>query len=291
MAENTRAEVIKAYKKRAIYLNDYISRFCSLYHNSFEFENLPDDLPKRYLMRTLLRRGSIAYDRKTDTYLRYVGIGVDLYGLPTEYEVYGFNGFVARRYPDDVVILRINDLSNPILPYLQIQCAKLVEFDMAIEQNLEAVKTMTIAEVADDKQALTLKNMANARRVGATIIYINKKATMGNAINVQNTGAQYLVNEMLRDKQVIKNEILTNLGIPVANTDKRERVQGLEITASIGETSANIFTCVDTFNYDAEVGGLPIRMKANTDIEDIKNKIMTEGQGNGENKENPEENN
>lgn len=242
-------------------------------------------------MRTLLRRGSIAYDRKTDTYLRYVGVGVDLYGLPTEYEVYGFNGFVARRYPDDVVILRINDLSNPILPYLQIQCAKLVEFDMAIEQNLEAVKTMTIAEVADDKQALTLKNMANARRVGATVIYTNKKATMGNAINVQNTGAQYLVNEMLRDKQVIKNEILTNLGIPVANTDKRERVQGLEITASIGETSAAIFTCVDTFNYDAEVGGLPIRMKANTDIEDIKNKIMTEGQGNGENKENIDENN
>ena len=238
-----------------------------------------------------MRRGSIAYDRKTDTFLRYVGIGVDLYGLPTEYEVYGFNGFVARRYPDDVVILRINDLSNPILPYLQIQCAKLVEFDMAIEQNLEAVKTMTIAEVADDKQALTLKNMANARRVGATVIYTNKKATMGNVINVQNTGAQYLVNEMLRDKQVIKNEILTNLGIPVANTDKRERVQGLEITASIGETSAAIFTCVDTFNYDAEVGGLSIRMKANTDIEDIKNKIMTEGQGNEENKELPKEDN
>ena len=137
MAENTRKELQIAYKKREIYFNNYVSRFCSLYHNSFSFENLPNDLPKRYLIRTLLRRGSIAYDRITDTYLRYVPIGVDLYGLPTEYELYGYNGFIARRKPDEVVVLRVNDLSLPILPYLNIQCNKLVEFDMAIEGSVE----------------------------------------------------------------------------------------------------------------------------------------------------------
>lgn len=287
MGENTRALMREAFKKREVYYNEYVSRFCSLYHNSFDFENLPKELPKRYLIRTLLRRGSIAYDKVTDTYLRYAGIGVDLYGLPIEYELYGYNGFVARRKADEVVILRVNDLSLPILPYINIQCNKLVEFDMAVEQNLEAIKTMTIAEVADTKQELTLKNIATARSIGATKIFVNKKAITGSGINIQGTGAQYLISDLLRDKQIIRNEILTALGIPTANTDKRERVQGMEITASIGETSANIYTCVDTFNYDAEVGGLKIRMKVNTNVDEINKGVNP----NEENKDDNEKDN
>lgn len=58
------------------------------------------------------------------------------------------------------------------------------------------------------------------------------------------------------------------IGLSVANTDKRERVQTSEILASQLYTKDCIQTLIDTFNYDAEVGGLSIRLKGNTAVLD-----------------------
>ena len=72
--------------------------------NAVEFENL-GDTPKRYIMRTLINYGAIAYDKETKLFLRFVPIGYDIYGLPEEYQLYGYNGYTITRKPDEVVIL------------------------------------------------------------------------------------------------------------------------------------------------------------------------------------------
>ena len=62
------------------------------------------------------------------------------------------------------------------------------------------------------------------------------------------------------------NETLSTIGINVANVDKKERVQDAEIRASQGFALDCLSTLIQTFNHDAEIGGLKIRLKGNTSL-------------------------
>ena len=274
MANNTRNARREAERKRKIYVDNYRNRFAVLFHNSVKVLNAPKDdngveLPKRYLLRILLENGGIAYDKQTGLFLRYVHGGIDVYGLPEWYNLIGYNGFTVWRKANEVVILRANDLKYPLQLYLDQQIEKIVDFDMAIEQNLDAIKTMTVAEAQDEATMLSLANAVESRRIGATVVFQNQAGALGTNLNVQSTGAQYLVDKLLEARKEILNETLQALGISVANTDKRERVQTSEIEASLGYGKDCIQTLVDTFNYDAEQGGLSIRLEGNTTLIEV----------------------
>ena len=260
----TRKEIKTAIEKRKAYENDYRSLFSMLFHNSVLVEKLPNDLPKRYLLRVLKNRGAIAYDKITKLFLPFSRIGIDVYGLPKQYTLIGYNGLVLYRNAEDVVILRANDLEYSLENYIENQVKKLVDYDMAIEQNLEAIKTMSFAEVADQAQLLSLENLSSARKVGATLVFVNKKSLTGLEFKTQSTGAQYLIDKLRQDRKECMNETLSTIGINVANVDKKERVQDAEIRASQGFALDCISTLVETFNHDAEIGELEIRLKANT---------------------------
>jgi len=262
----TRKEIKSAIMKRKAYEDDYRSLFSMLFHNSVLVDKLPTELPKRYLLRVLKNRGAIAYDKKTKLFLPFSREGIDVYGLPKRYILIGYNGLVLTREADEVVILRANDLEYSLEKYIENQVHKLVDYDMAIEQNLEAIKTMTFAEVADQSQLLSLENLQNARKIGATLVYVNKKSLTGVELKTQSTGAQYLIDKLRQDRKECMNETLSTIGINVANVDKKERVQDAEIRASQGFAMDCISTLVETFNHDAEIGGLDIRLKANTTL-------------------------
>lgn len=266
MASNTKQAKREAISKRKNYEDNYEGLLCSLFDNAVTVENLPADLPKRYLLRVLRNKGRIAYDKETGLYLPCVEVGIDVYGLPTQYTLVGYNGYVLTRKPEEVVILRANDLSYPIKHYINIQIEKLVDFDMAIEQNLEAIKTMTIVEVPSEDCLLSIANENQAKRVGASIVYRNKKGMEGIELKATNTGASYLVDKLLEGRKEVFNETLSGLGINVANVDKKERVQGEEIRASQGFAIDCLNTLIETFNHDAEIGGLSIRFKGNTSL-------------------------
>ena len=262
----TSREIKTAFRKRQQFENDYRSLFSLLFHNSVQVENKPNDLPKRYLLRVLRTKGGIAYDKQTKVFLPFNKIGIDLYGLPKRYTLIGYNGVVLERSVKEVIILRANDIEYSIQEYIDSQVIKLVDYDMAIQQNLEAIKTMSLAQVADNAQLNSLENMQNAKRIGATIVYVNKSAMSGADIKVQQTGAEYLIDKLRQDRKECMNETLSTIGINVANVDKKERVQDAEIRASQGFALDCISTLVETFNHDAKQGGLKIRLRANTSL-------------------------
>lgn len=283
----TRKEVREALKKRKEYEENYMQRLRLLFHNSIVVENVEEkDLPKRYLFHVLLEKGGIAYDKLTGLYLPFVKQGVDVYGLPQKYTLIGYNGYVVTRNPDEVVILRANDICEPLELYFLQQTKKLVDIDLAIEQNLDAIKTTTIAEVVDESALLSLENEYKAKRIGATVIFKNAQARANGELKVSQTGAQYLVDKLLEARKEILNETLSTIGIAVANTDKRERVQGLEVLASEGYAVDCINTLIDTFNHDAKSGDLPIRLKGNTSLLEQFNAELNEKQNEKGEKEN-----
>ena len=50
------------------------------------------------------------------------------------------------------------------------------------------------------------------------------------------------------------------------NIDKRERVQNEEIRASQGYALDSLNALIETFNHDAKIGGLKIRLKGRTSL-------------------------
>lgn len=277
MPYNSRSERRSAIRNNKRLFELYLHRFVAFAHNSVQFENL-GETPKRYIMRVLINEGAIAYDKETGLFLRFVPIGYNIYGLPESYQLYGYNGFTVQRKPNEVVILRINDIQQPIKPYLKLGAERVVQFDTAIYQNLEAIRTMTVYECESDAQALSIINQAESRRVGATMFFANKNAFGGSSVKSSSTNAQYLVDKLQEARQKVLNEIYESLGMSVANTEKRERVQNNEIYASNARAIDSLLLNVDTFNYDAEYGGLDIRMIPNMSSIDLFNKEETENE-------------
>ena len=270
MAINTREAVKEAQKRRKGYFDTYLTRFCSFFHNAVRVEtNEFKDLPKRYLLKTLMTKGGIAFDKELRLFLPFVKSGIDIYGLPKAYNLIGMNGFTRQRKADEVVILRANDLQVPLITYLEQQADKLAEIDMSIKQNLDAIKIMSVIEVPDKATMLSFSNLENARELGASVLFVNKGVNVkGNVTSVQ-TGAQYFVDKLQEARTQILNETFQTLGIGTMNTYKKERVQSAEVEASNFYTIDSINTLIDTFNYDAEYGGLDIRLVPNTIVTSV----------------------
>lgn len=266
---STKQEILKAERRLEQYRNDYMTYFLSLAHNSIIVENLPREIPKRYFLKVLFKQGKIGHIKGEDKelYLPASGVGVDIYGLPTDYILTGYNGFVHTARAEEVDILRINDLAFPLYPFLQMQSRKLAEIDASIFQNLNAVKTMRMYEVKDQSTLLSMQNAEKASSTGASCIFVTKGALKENVI-VHETGAEYLCDKLTELKKEIMNETLIRLGIMTANTNKRERVQTAEVNATVGQTIDSIYIMIDTFNYDAEIAGLNLRMRLNSVTEE-----------------------
>ena len=269
---SSRQERKRAEKRRNEIALDYRNRLGLIFENSIAFENLPAELPKRYLTRVLREKGGIAYDKISGLYLPYVRMGIDVYGLPTGYTLVGYDGTVFTRRADEVIILRTNPHSVPIQQFLDIQIEKIVEFDISIMQNLDAIKTMSVIDVPDIKMLNTLQNLDDSRRIGASVAFASSLATK--SLNVFSTNAQFFIDKLNEARREIWNDTLAYLGVSTANVDKRERVQSAEIVATEGYSYDCLNILIDTFNYDAEIGGLPIRVRANTIMyEQLENEI------------------
>lgn len=269
MVSSTREARREALRKREVYRNNYRALFLMLFCNSITIKSKLQEvkeLPKRYFFKVLFERGSIAYDKISKLFLRYNNMGLDVYGLPLSYHLYGYDGYNVDRKPEEVVILRANDLSYPLILYFDAQIEKLVDIDMAIEQNLDACKTMTIVEVNDDSVLNSVANEQNSRRYGASLVIKNKKMMEGTETKVSSTGATFLVDKLQEARKIVLNETLSTIGIAVANTDKKERVQGMEVLASEGYAKDCLNTMIDTLNYDAKYGELDMQFEANTSL-------------------------
>lgn len=216
-----------------------------------------------------MTKGGIAFDKELRLFLPFVKSGIDIYGLPKAYNLIGMNGFTRQRKADEVVILRANDLQVPLITYLEQQADKLAEIDMSIKQNLDAIKIMSVIEVPDKATMLSFSNLENARELGASVLFVNKGVNVkGNVTSVQ-TGAQYFVDKLQEARTQILNETFQTLGIGTMNTYKKERVQSAEVEASNFYTIDSINTLIDTFNYDAEYGGLDIKLVPNTIVTSV----------------------
>ena len=68
----------------------------------------------------------------------------------------------------------------------------------------------------------------------------------------QNVGQNYITDKILNDLQTIENQFNTEIGIPNANTQKRERLITDEVNANNIDTNAKVSLWLETMQYDIE---------------------------------------
>lgn len=130
-----------------------------------------------------------------------------------------------------------------ILSYYSSQMAQLAE---AVAMNATNSKLSKIFWAKDQASAESFKKMYDKINSGAPMVAVDKdlkqksednKDALSWAWFSENLKENYLVSDMLSDLRKLENDFCTNVGIPNANTDKRERMITDEVNANNVETT------------------------------------------------------
>ena len=228
----------------------------------FEFEGLPEQWADNYFKYVLFGYGVIAV------------IYTDKYGVICQ--DCGLSGFDVFYQPTRCII------ANPHLPGLK---------EFKIHENCEIIKlqpdygsVMDLVTTYADLMALALEttgaNLLNSKlsyvffaenktaaesfkklydRVasGEPMAVIDKNLLMEDGtpawqIFTQNVGQNYITDRLLNDMKTLEDQFNTVIGVPNANTQKRERMITDEVNANNVDTQCRVNLWLETMNKDIE---------------------------------------
>lgn len=228
----------------------------------FEFENLPEEWADNYFKYVLFGYGVIAV------------IYTDKYGVICQ--DCGLSGFDVFYQPTRCII------ANPHLPGLK---------EFKIHENCEIIKlqpdygsVMDLVTTYADLMALALEttgaNLLNSKlsyvffaenktaaesfkklydRVasGEPMAVIDKNLLLEDGtpawqIFTQNVGQNYITDRLLNDMKTLEDQFNTVIGVPNANTQKRERMITDEVNANNVDTQCRVNLWLETMNKDIE---------------------------------------
>ena len=226
----------------------------------FEFENLPEEWADNYFKYVLFGYGVIAV------------IYTDKYGVICQ--DCGLSGFDVFYQPTRCII------ANPHLPGIK---------EFKIHENCEIIKlqpdygsVMDLVTTYADLMALALEttgaNLLNSKlsyvffaenktaaesfkklydRVasGEPMAVIDKNLLLEDGtpawqIFTQNVGQNYITDRLLNDMKTLEDQFNTVIGVPNANTQKRERMITDEVNANNVDTQCRVNLWLETMNKD-----------------------------------------
>jgi len=192
----------------------------------------------------------------------YVGIldsGPENYGvIPQQVGLRGYNvfyrpreivinnpllqGIHTRTIDDDAVVIKLQPDYSSIMDLVDYYAELLSQASASIEQNLWNTKLATVFFAENNAQQQSIKKAYQKMTSGEPMVVVNKelmdKDTGKLRYEVMNRDVKqsYVIDDLLSDLRRIESEFDTRIGIPNANTDKRERLITDEVNANNVET-------------------------------------------------------
>lgn len=154
---------------------------------------------------------------------------------------------------------------------------------LALAQETAAVNLvnskMAYVFASDNKAgAETFKKMYDQINAGNPAVFIdNKMYKLDGSKNwdvfTQNVGGNYIVTDLLADMKNIEDRFNTDIGIPNANTQKRERLITDEVNANNVDTKAKVILWLETIREGLQkvndMFGLNISVKYRYDLDEV----------------------
>lgn len=177
--------------------------------------------------------------------------------IPQECGLYGYNVFyrpkevivanpllgdIRRTIDDDCVLMQLQPDYMGILDLCGHYAEKMALASSAINQNLWHTKIATIFFAKSDAEQQTIKKAYDRMSGGDPMVVVNKNlwnsdGNLNYEIFNRDVKQSYIISDLIADLRKIEAEFDTRVGIPNANTDKRERLITDEVNANNVETT------------------------------------------------------
>lgn len=151
-------------------------------------------------------------------------------------------GIHTRTIDDDSVVIKLQPDYSSIMDLVDYYAELLSQASASIEQNLWNTKLATVFFAENNAQQQSIKKAYEKMTSGEPMVVVNKelmdKDTGKLRYEVMNRDVKqsYVIDDLLSDLRRIESEFDTRIGIPNANTDKRERLITDEVNANNVET-------------------------------------------------------
>lgn len=170
--------------------------------------------------------------------------GYNLYYRPSYIMVTNplIRGTITANIGTDCALIKLQPDYSSIMDIVSFYADQLALCAEAVGMNLVNVKTATVFGAKDKTQAESYKKMYDKLGDGNPAVFIDKNLLDDTGKPawfpfVQNMKEQYITPDILADMRKIENKFDTDIGIPNANTDKRERLITDEVNSNNVETA------------------------------------------------------
>lgn len=256
----------------------YQNRLTELAVSTFEWKNLPDTVDPRYIELELFMNGSALYFN--DEVIGNLGLSMlshgrfGYYGEPVKRRAYSkYTNFQMETNNKDSVIIWNNFLRTNSVLDIQLFAYRLYNCDRIIDVNLNAQKTPVMI-TATEQQKLTMLNLYKEYDGNQPFIFGDKSLNL-DAMKVLKTEAPFVADKIRQEKVEIWNEVLTYLGIPNTNFQKKARL----ITDEVNRGQGGTLACLNSRLAPRKLAAEKINAMFGTNITvDLSETIQTDAQ-------------
>mgnify|MGYP004527738003 CR=1 FL=1 len=266
------------HMRDALSYHFYYNALLHLCYSIFEFDNLPDNWDRDYMLNQLFIRGGFCV---CNTELGVLPLMAstscyNVYNKPTKCLIANnVLGSFEKIIGKDCVYVNLGwefDYFITLSPVINLYAGKLANCDGAIATNLMNSRVSLLFVGNDNAEIASMKKAYDNFTKGDPAIFLKTKSTINKPDlffnNVKNT---YIVDELQDSKDDIYNEFLTYIGINNANTNKKERMNVDEVNVNNQSCSSHVFSWyynvkkeIDRVN---EMFGLDIQVRLNQPTE------------------------
>ena len=248
MSRNKNRQFISTLNENVRTYRLYLDQILEIAIARYKWNGLPKTIDERFLELTLCgKNGAVLFFK--DENIGHLALPCtmsgrfNVYNIPIQRRAYAVNGYQATRDDTNSVIIYSNQLHNGMSVYNRlVQYAKdLYLIDSIILVNVNAQKTPLML-LADEKQMLTLKNLYMKYDGNQPFIFGDRNDLNPNSIQALVTGAPYVADKLYELKQNIWNEVLTFLGVPNVQMNKKERLITDEVNRGLGGVFASRYS-------------------------------------------------
>lgn len=227
----------------------YYQRFLNLFMNRFKYDGLPEETKKITLRNNRLEMWlffapAVAWFKDETLGLQVLPVssnnatkmGID--GLPKEWFVRAGNGY-ERHLNEKNSVLMFNDEAFSI-PFVHIgyELSFLATIDITHKQHLKALRQPLLMEIEEDEKGSAEKFIKELDAY-KDVIKIRKRSGRNVRdkvapynMQVFNSGATIMTDELNKDFTTFENRILTYLGINNVTFEKKERMLTGELSSN-----------------------------------------------------------
>lgn len=223
---------------------------------------IPDTWNRDYFLYTLFSMGYIAIV-KTNKYgviCQLCGLyGQDIYYAPTHVTISNplLTGILSPRIHVQCEVLKLTPDYCGIDDLITYYANKLALCAENVDMNLINSKLAYLFLAGNKSASGTFKTLFDDIASGKPAVVVdkalvNEDGTLGIELFNQHLKETYIASDVLEDMRKIRADFNTVIGIPNANTDKKERLISDEVNANNTETQSRLDLWVESLNEGAE---------------------------------------